>query len=145
MGGKAPVSNVGHRRGPIAGGMPRNVPVRSEPRRGCRSDQSMGDMSVVANQKRAPRSLLMAGAVAVPVAIVSLYIIASRAPFQSWAHWTYYLSLGAALVSGAYFVWRLVPQAGWRTAVLIAYAVGCTGVLLMFSLIFTCAVYRDCL
>jgi hypothetical protein len=88
---------------------------------------------VVANQARTQRRLLVAGAVAVPVAIVALYIIASRVPFQRWAPWTYCLSFGVALVSGAFFVWKLVPHAGWRTLVLIAYALGCTGVLFMFS------------
>jgi hypothetical protein len=110
-----------------------------------RSTQPLGDMSVAANQTRTQRHLLVAGAVAVPVAIVALYIIASRVPFQRWAPWTYYLSFGIALVSGALFVWKLVPHAGWRTLVLIAYALGCIGVLFMFSLIFVCAVYGDCL
>lgn len=110
-----------------------------------RSAQPFGDMSAEAIQSRTQRRLLVAGAVVLPVAVMALHVIASRAPFQRFPVWSYYLALRVALVSGAFFVWKLVPQAGWRTLALLVYALGCTGFLLMFSLIFTCAAFGDCL
>ena len=102
-------------------------------------------MSAAAIQSRTQRRLLVAGAVVLPVAVMALYIIASRAPFQRFPVWSYYLTFGVALVFGAFFVWKLVPQARLRTLALLAYALGGTGLLLMFSLIFTCAAFGDCL
>ena len=100
---------------------------------------------MAANQAQTHRSLLVAGAVGLPVAVMALYLIASRAPFQRVAPWSDYVGLGVALVSGAFFVWKLVPHAGWRALALLAYALGCTGLLFMFSLIFVCAAFGDCL
>jgi hypothetical protein len=76
---------------------------------------------------------------------MTLYLIASRAPFQRLPPpWSDGLAFGVSLVSGAFFVWKLVPNAWWRTLALLAYALGCTGFLLMFTLIFVCAAFGDC-
>jgi hypothetical protein len=77
---------------------------------------------------------------------MTLYLIASRAPFQKMPPpWSDYIAFAVALLSGAYCVWKLVPHAGRRTLALLAYALGCAGFLFMFSLIFVCFAFGDCL
>jgi membrane protease YdiL (CAAX protease family) len=103
-------------------------------------------MSTVANQTPAQRSLLAAGVLGLPLVVMALYLIASRAPFQKMLPpWSDAIGFVLALLSGAYCVWKLVPQAGRRTLALLAYTLGCAGLLFMFSLIFVCFLFGDCL
>ena len=104
-------------------------------------------MSTAANQARAERSLLLiAGAIGLPVAVMALYLIATRAPFQKMPPPSIdYIGFAVALLSGACCVWKLVPHTGWRILALLAYALGNSVLLLVFSLIFVCAAFGDCL
>jgi hypothetical protein len=104
-------------------------------------------MSAVANQTRAERSLLLiAGATGLPVAVMALYLIATRVPFQKMPPpLSDYIGFGVALLSGACCIWKLVPHTGRRILALLAYTPVCAGLLFMFSLLFVCFAFGDCL
>ncbi len=102
-------------------------------------------MSTPAKQMQNRRTLQFAAAIGLPIVVMALYLIASRTPVRWFTAWSDYLGVGVAIASGAFFVWKLVPHPRWRTLALLAYALACAGMLFIFSVVFVCAAFGDCL
>jgi hypothetical protein len=87
----------------------------------------------------------MAGATAFPILVLVVYLIASRAPVRWFSPWSDYLALGLAVASGAICVWKLLPRSGWRYLMVVGYVLAGAVLLSLFTLVFVCAAFEDCL
>jgi hypothetical protein len=91
------------------------------------------------------RRLLMIGAALIPLAVFTLYLVASRWPTRSFSSTSDYLGLAVAEACGVIFIWRVIAHPGWRLAVSLMYLLLCSGILILFGFGFVCGVFGDCL
>jgi hypothetical protein len=101
-------------------------------------------MSTPANSGTVHRALLLAGVVVLPLFVICLYLLGSRATleFSTWGDFT---ALGAALVSGAICLWKVLPLNGWRPLFILLFILAGALALALFSIVFVCGVFGDCL
>ena len=102
-------------------------------------------MSSSTNNALSRRGLLLAGAIALPLLVLVAYLIGSRTPVRWFSPWSDYLALALAIASGAICVWNLLPRSGWRYLMMVGYILACAVLLSIFSLVFVCAAFGDCL
>jgi hypothetical protein len=91
------------------------------------------------------RRFLMIGAALVPLAVFTLYLVASRWPARWFSLTSDYLGLAVAGACGVICIWRVIAHPGWRLVVSIIYLLICSGILILFGFGFVCGVFGDCL
>jgi hypothetical protein len=102
-------------------------------------------MSTAAKAGRFRQRLLVAGAVALPIVLLTAYLIASRVSARSFSPRSDYLAFGAAILCGAFCLWTRLPATRWRPLVVLLYVPASAGLLFIFTLGFVCTVFGDCL
>jgi hypothetical protein len=101
-------------------------------------------MSTPTNSDTAHRVLFSAGMIVLPLFVLCLYLLVSRSTRQ-YSTWGDFTALGVALVSGAICLWKVLPSNGWRPLFILLFILAGTLALSLFSLIFVCGVFGDCL
>jgi hypothetical protein len=114
-------------------------------RRVRRSAHPLGDMAPSINSTWVRRAALAGGTIVLPVGILSAYLVISRWDSSDFSIVGEYLALGGATATGAVCLWHLIDGAQWRPIAMIVYSLACAAALIVFSLSFVCAVFRECL
>jgi SNF family Na+-dependent transporter len=91
------------------------------------------------------RGLLIAGAIVLPFALISAYLLIAEYAHGRYGEAAGYLALGLAAASGAACVWHLFSRIGARIAATLVFFATCCGWLILYSLYFVCGVFGDCL
>jgi hypothetical protein len=91
------------------------------------------------------RRFLKIGAALVPLALFTLYLLASRWPTRWFSSTSDYLGLAVPDASGIICVWRVIAHPGWRLVSSLMYLLFCSGILILFGFGFVCGVFGDCL
>ena len=101
-------------------------------------------MSTATHSGTTHRGLLSAGVVVLPLLVLCLYLFVSRA-VREFSTWSEIAAFVVAVFSGAICLWKVLPPNGWRPLILVLYVIASAVALAMFSLVFVCAVFGDCL
>lgn len=102
-------------------------------------------MEIGAQDSPNRRRLLIIGAALVPLALFTLYLVASRWPTRWFSSTSDYIGLAVAEACGVACIWRVIAYPGWRLAASLMYLLLCSGVLILFGFGLVCGVFGDCL
>ena len=100
---------------------------------------------VLPNVAMPSRALLVLGALAAPIALLSVYLYLSRWPNRWFSPATDFIALGISILVGGLCVWRLLPSRRSQLVAVSIYVVAYFVVLFVYGFSFVCNVFQDCL